>query len=252
MAANNQNWEKSEFPILCETCLGPNPYLRMQKLNHGAECKTCNRPFTVFRWNPNHQRAKKTEICQTCAKIKNVCQTCVLDLQFGLPVMVRDSILNVNEKLPSSDVNRQYFINKMDAQLGNESLIDYGKTDAAARELLSSISTRSEPYYARNKPHLCSFFQKGQCNRGDECPYRHENPHPDSETTSRQNIKDRFHGRKDVVAEKILNKVGLSAIPPVDRSITSLYISGVDEDMNEIDLRYFTFNLGIISQLLEI
>jgi len=25
---NRQNWEDSEFPILCQTCLGDNPYLR--------------------------------------------------------------------------------------------------------------------------------------------------------------------------------------------------------------------------------
>ena len=28
-------------------------------------------------------RFKKTEICQTCSKLKNVCQTCLLDLEFG-------------------------------------------------------------------------------------------------------------------------------------------------------------------------
>ena len=33
-------------------------------------------------------RYKKTEVCQTCAKTKNVCQTCLLDLEYGLPVQV--------------------------------------------------------------------------------------------------------------------------------------------------------------------
>ena len=28
-------------------------------------------------------RYKKTEVCQTCAKLKNVCQTCLLDLEYG-------------------------------------------------------------------------------------------------------------------------------------------------------------------------
>jgi hypothetical protein len=46
-----------------------------------AYLQICVRPFTVFRWNPGSgARFKKTEICTTCAKIKNVCQTCLLDL----------------------------------------------------------------------------------------------------------------------------------------------------------------------------
>lgn len=86
---NRQNWEDSEFPILCETCLGDNPYLRMIKERYGQECKICTRPFTIFRWCPGAKmRYKKTEVCQTCAKLKNVCQTCLLDLQYGLPVQV--------------------------------------------------------------------------------------------------------------------------------------------------------------------
>lgn len=28
-------------------------------------------------------RFKKTEVCQTCSKMKNVCQTCLLDLEYG-------------------------------------------------------------------------------------------------------------------------------------------------------------------------
>lgn len=54
-------------------------------------------------------RYKKTEVCQTCAKAKNVCQTCLLDLQFGLPTQVRDTVLGRLSKAPQSDINREYY-----------------------------------------------------------------------------------------------------------------------------------------------
>ena len=67
---NRQNWEDSDFPILCPTCLGDNPYIRMMKDKFGKECSICERPFTTFRWCPGRgMRYKKTEICQTCAKV---------------------------------------------------------------------------------------------------------------------------------------------------------------------------------------
>ncbi|KAJ2387930.1 Pre-mRNA-splicing factor slt11, partial [Coemansia sp. RSA 2603] len=44
--------DEVEFPILCETCLGENPYVRMSKEARGKECKICNRAFTIFRWLP--------------------------------------------------------------------------------------------------------------------------------------------------------------------------------------------------------
>ncbi|GAA5853411.1 hypothetical protein JCM3766R1_005880, partial [Sporobolomyces carnicolor] len=107
---NKAGVESSDFPSLCNTCLGPNPYIRMSKQPLGAECKVCTRPFTVFRWLPGQgMRYKKTEVCQTCAKAKNVCQTCLLDLQFGLPTQVRDTVLGRLSKAPQSDINREYY-----------------------------------------------------------------------------------------------------------------------------------------------
>lgn len=104
------------------TGLGPNPYVRMvgvlpfyctdnqTKQEFGQECKICNRPFTVFRWNPGQGgRFKKTEVCTTCAKIKGVCQTCLLDLEYGLPVQVRDAALGRKNQAPSSDINKREY-----------------------------------------------------------------------------------------------------------------------------------------------
>lgn len=48
---------------------------------------------TVFRWQSDRtERYKKTEICQTNPKLKNVC---FLDLEYGLTVRVKDTSLNI-------------------------------------------------------------------------------------------------------------------------------------------------------------
>jgi pre-mRNA-splicing factor RBM22/SLT11 len=74
-------------------------------------------------------------VCTTCAKIKGVCQTCLLDLyvgfalsrrqmssgadgglceaalircrEFGLPVQVRDAALGRKNAAPTSDINKR-------------------------------------------------------------------------------------------------------------------------------------------------
>lgn len=62
-------------------------------------------------------RFKSTVICQTCAKIKNVCQTCLLDLEYGLPTQVRDTALALKNNAPSSDINREYYAQNMDGKV---------------------------------------------------------------------------------------------------------------------------------------
>ena len=63
-------------------------------------------------------RYKTTVICQTCAKIKNVCQTCLLDLEFGLPTQVRDTALAVQNEAPTSEINREYYAQNMETKVG--------------------------------------------------------------------------------------------------------------------------------------
>ncbi|KAJ9065054.1 Pre-mRNA-splicing factor slt11 [Entomophthora muscae] len=146
-------------------------------------------------------RYKKTEICQTCAKIKNVCQTCILDLQYNLPVQVRDAGLGVTDNIPASNVNKDYFVKNAEKQLeSGQAVYDYEEATAAGKDLLKRLA-RTEPFYKRNRPHICSFYVKGTCTRGDTCPYRHEVPVEND--LGKQNIKDRYYGNNDPVAKKI-------------------------------------------------
>jgi pre-mRNA-splicing factor RBM22/SLT11 len=48
-----------------------------------------------------------------------VCQVCLLDLEYGLPVQVRDSALGINtsDSIPKSDVNREFFAEEQDRKV---------------------------------------------------------------------------------------------------------------------------------------
>uniref|UniRef100_A0A0K0FI33 Pre-mRNA-splicing factor RBM22 n=1 Tax=Strongyloides venezuelensis TaxID=75913 RepID=A0A0K0FI33_STRVS len=258
-AAGNYNIrsqsDTGEFPIICETCLGPNPYGRMMKSKNSSECKVCTRVFTSFRWLPGRgARYKSTEICQLCAKLKNVCQTCLLDLQYGLPVQVRDQILQVNDNMPKEGANKEFYLQQQERNL---SLTDgttpggaYGQIIDDGKNTILTKLARTQPYYDRNKSHICSFFVKGECKRGDECPYRHEMPKDPDNPLSQQNIKDRYYGQNDPVASKLLNKANAlpKLIPPEDITITTLYIGGLI-DVDEDDLRDNFYQYGEITNV---
>ncbi|KAF7494274.1 Pre-mRNA-splicing factor RBM22 [Sarcoptes scabiei] len=250
---NRQMWEDESFPILCQTCLGDNPFLRVMKEKYGSECKICNRPFTTFRWCPGPKmRYKKTEICSICARAKNICQTCLLDLQYGLPVQVRDEILGTKQDVPKSEINREYYSQMLDKAVHNSDATEaFGALkDAPSSEILEKLA-RNSPYYKRNLPHICSFWVKGECKRGEECPYRHEKPTDPSDPLSQQNIKDRYFGVNDPVAEKLLKRASEmpKPVPPEDKSITTLYIGNVNDQIDEEDLRSYFYQFGEIRSI---
>lgn len=248
-----------DFPILCETCLGPNPYVRMLKQPWGSACKVCERPFTSFRWRPagHGTRPKKTEVCQTCARAKNVCQTCLLDLQFGLPVQVRDMSMAAGDRqrtiMPKSDGTREY------AAAQSERAIANGEIDAVYKAAhvnkIAERAKRTAPRYERNRARICSFFVKGTCTRGLYCPYRHEKPDENAEEDelADQNLRDRYYGVNDPVAVKILQKSGVAVDgrkmgrrdggsgqgpPPLpsDPTIQTLFIGGITDAVRENDV----------------
>ena len=188
---------------------------------------------------------KKTIICQEVAKAKNVCQVCLLDLDYGLPVQVRDKASGLEvEDVPNSDVNKEYMLemHKQTGELGQQ------YKQMPRNETLTKMQ-RMAPFYRRNLAPVCTFFIRGECNRGTECPYRHELP-TDAELTE-QNIKDRYYGVNDPVAAKLLEKMEQlpKLTPPEDPSVTTLYVGGLPDDAGEEDLRDRFYAYGEIESI---
>lgn len=74
---------------------------------------------------------------------------------------------------------------------------------------------------------------------------RHEMP--TTGELAKQNIKDRYYGHNDPVANKMMRRVsepGKLPDPPADQSITTIWVGGIDAQTTEHDLRYARAILG--------
>lgn len=69
---------------------------------------------------------------------------------------------------------------------------------------------------------------------------RHEKPTDPDDPLADQNIKDRYYGINDPVANKLLKRASTMPRldPPEDKSITTLYIGGLADTITDSELRY--------------
>ncbi|KAJ5594641.1 Nucleotide-binding alpha-beta plait [Penicillium hispanicum] len=264
---NRSGWETTDFPSVCEKCLPENPYVQMLKEDHGAECKICTRPFTIFRWKADRtSRQRRTNICLTCARLKNCCQCCMLDLSFGLPITIRDAALKMVAPGPDSSINREYYAQNHEKEIeeGLGAIEEYEKTDDKARELLRRLAN-SEPYY--RKPRRI----EGPPTDGDEAgegsstsdqPRTHSRygNGPGPVRTSESRLGNRLPGRggggarggrggRPFPGTAQLPPTAEDILPPADPNIISLFVTGVEDDLPEHALRTFFTQFGQLRSL---
>lgn len=264
---NRSGWETTDFPSVCERCLPDNPYVQMLKEDYGAECKVCTRPFTVFGWKADRStgggRRKRTMMCLTCARLKNCCQCCMLDLQFGLPITVRDAALQMVAPGPASKVNREYYAQEHEREIedGRGAVEAYAQTDEKARELLRRLA-ESEPYYKRQRrleaggegpqqegqkalPAPGGESVDGEGGGGGEGLHR---PGPLRTRDSRPGRGGRggagARGGRPFPSAAQLPPGPQDIAPPADKNITSLFVTGVEDDLPEHEIRTYFAKFG--------
>ncbi|KAK3362575.1 hypothetical protein B0T25DRAFT_9087 [Lasiosphaeria hispida] len=265
---NRSGWESTDFPSVCENCLPENPYVKMLKEDYGAECKLCTRPFTVFSWAADraHGRKKRTNICLTCARLKNACQCCIMDLQFGLPIVIRDKALELVSQGPQSEINREYFAqnNERAIEEGSVGTEQYEKTDEKARELLRRLA-QSKPYFRKGReldedgnpisggPSTSGSAAGGNvamgAGVGGPGPIRSRDSRAASVAGARGGRGGGRGGRKAPIGANAPPPGPKDYIPPADMSIMSLFVTGIEDDLPEFKIRDFFKAFGKIKSL---
>lgn len=251
---NRSGWETTDFPSVCESCLPENPYVQMIKQDYGEECKICTRPFTVFKWKPDRtSRSKRTNICLTCARLKNCCQCCMLDLSFGLPIVVRDAALKMVAPGPQSEVNREFYAQEHEKEIeeGRGGVEAYEKTDEKARELLRRLAN-SQPYFKKQR-------RIGPAEGEGEGATSNSGALQQSAGTGPIRTRDArggarggrggARGGRSFPSAAQLPPSERDIVPPADRSITSLFITGVEDDLPEHKIRDFFSPYGKLRSL---
>ncbi|MCJ1308792.1 Pre-mRNA-splicing factor slt11 [Agyrium rufum] len=246
---NRSGWESTDFPSVCENCLPENPYVQMLKQDYGLECKICTRPFTVFQWKADRTaRTKKTNICLTCARLKNCCQCCMLDLSFGLPIVVRDAALKMVAPGPESSVNREYYAQEHEREIeeGRGGVEAYEKTDEKARELLRRLAN-SEPYYKKQRRIQATEGETESSaggNSGEVQKRLTGGPGPirSHDRGGRGGGGPRggrggARGGRAFPSTSQLPPGPQDISPPRDPTITSLFVTGVEDDLPEHAIR---------------
>lgn len=186
----------------------------------------------------------------------------MLDLSFGLPIVVRDAALKMVAPGPQSDINKQFYAqqNEKNIEMGIGVHEEYAKTDEKAHELLRRLAN-SEPYYKKQR--RLEMEGEGESNTGvpKALPPAGNGPvrSRDSKTAGAVAMRGGARGGRGVGGSKggrvfpgtaQLAPRPEDIRPPQDPNITSLFVTGVEDDLPEHELRTFFSKFGTLRSVI--
>ena len=185
----------------------------------------------------------------------------MLDLSFGLPITVRDAALKMVAPGPTSGVNREYYAqnNEREIEEGRGGLEEYEKTEQKGRELLQRLAN-SEPYHkhqrrlAATEDHDNEGFEAAGSSGLKQIAGTSSGPGPirtHDNRSNRGNARGRGGGRsgRPFPSTTQLPPQAQDILPPRDPKVTSLFVTGVEDDLPEHAIRAFFAPFGTMRSL---
>lgn len=187
----------------------------------------------------------------------------MLDLSFGLPIVVRDAALKMVAPGPESTINREYYAQEHEKEIeeGRGAVEEYEKTDEKARELLRRLAN-SEPYYRKPRrleappdeeeetqpqptgpPQVHSRYGNGPG------PIRTSESRRGTPLPGRGGMRGGRGGRPFPGTAQV-PPTAEDILPPADPNITSLFVTGVEDDLPEHSVRGFFSRYGQLRSLI--
>lgn len=197
----------------------------------------------------------------------------MLDLSFGLPIVVRDAALKMVAPGPESSINREFYAQNHEKEIeeGRGAIEEYEKTDDKARELLRRLAN-SQPYYRKPRRIEDSSadtetVEEGESSQSQTQSQTHSRygngPGPIRTSDSRSG--NRLPGRggaggrggrggggrggRPFPGTAQLPPSEQDIRPPADQNVTSLFVTGVEDDLPEHSLRLFFTDFGQLRSL---
>jgi pre-mRNA-splicing factor RBM22/SLT11 len=175
----------------------------------------------------------------------------MLDLSFGLPIVVRDAALKMVAPGPKSDINRQYYAQEHEREIeeGRGAMEAYEKTDEKARELLRRLA-QSEPYHKKQRRLEAEPESSEQ--KGLPAPEGHA-PGPIRTRDTRGPSSGRGGARPGrggrMGGGPAAEPSPQDWLPPRDPNVASLFVTGVEDDLPEHEIRTHFAQYGQLRSL---
>jgi pre-mRNA-splicing factor RBM22/SLT11 len=179
----------------------------------------------------------------------------MLDLSFGLPIVVRDAALKMVAPGPQSDINRQYYAQEHEKEIeeGRGAMEAYEKTDEKARDLLKRLA-QSEPYYKKQRRIEAEAEEGGQ--KALPAPGGSSSGGHAPGPIRTRDTRGTFSGRGGARPGRGGRMGGPAAepspqdwLPPSDPNVASLFVTGVEDDLPEHELRSHFAQYGQLRSL---